>query len=124
MEQPPLPVQWRRNIHVNEYVTSVVLCVHPYETPYLSPNREKWTCFYVFTPGFLTSFLSAHPCIMPPSALVTGASGLLGRQVLKAFESAGYEVTGTGFSRASPPKVVKVDIQQSDEVERLVDAVK
>ena len=61
---------------------------------------------------------------MSHRALITGASGLLGRQVLKAFEVAGYDVTGTGFRRASPPTIVRVDIQIADEVEKLLDKVK
>ncbi len=61
---------------------------------------------------------------MKPKALVTGATGLLGRQVVKAFERAGYEVVGTGFSRASPPKVIKVDIQDADAVAKLFGEVK
>jgi S-adenosylmethionine synthetase len=58
------------------------------------------------------------------SALVTGATGLLGRQVMKAFEGAGWHTTGTGFSRASPPKVLKVDIQNANEITELLDQVK
>ncbi|RMZ92441.1 hypothetical protein DV736_g339, partial [Chaetothyriales sp. CBS 134916] len=61
---------------------------------------------------------------MAPKALITGATGLLGREVLKAFEAAGYDVVGTGFSRASPPKIVRVDIQDADEVSRLFNEVK
>jgi S-adenosylmethionine synthetase len=61
---------------------------------------------------------------MSQTALVTGASGLLGRQVVKAFERAGYDVVGTGLSRASPPKIRKVDIQNADEVDTLFAEVK
>ena len=61
---------------------------------------------------------------MPQKALVTGATGLLGRQVVKAFSSAGYDVVGTGFSRASPPKILKVDIQNADEIQKLFAEVK
>jgi S-adenosylmethionine synthetase len=61
---------------------------------------------------------------MPEKALITGATGLLGRQVVKAFTSAGYDVVGTGFSRASPPKILKIDIQDIEEVEKLFDKVK
>ena len=61
---------------------------------------------------------------MPHRALVTGATGLLGRAVTKAFESAGWEVTGTGFSRAAPPKVLKLDILDKSEVARVLDEVK
>ena len=61
---------------------------------------------------------------MPGKAIVTGATGLLGRQVVKAFSSAGYDVVGTGFSRASPPKILKVDIQNPDEIDELFAEVK
>ncbi|KAL2430076.1 Methionine adenosyltransferase 2 subunit beta [Exophiala dermatitidis] len=58
-----------------------------------------------------------------PSALVTGASGFLGRQVYKAFTDAGWQTTGMGFSRAAG-SIRKVDIQDADAVERLFDEVK
>ena len=61
---------------------------------------------------------------MAPKALITGATGLLGREVVVAFGRAGYDVVGTGFSRASPPKILKVDIQNADEVSKLFDEVK
>ena len=61
---------------------------------------------------------------MAKAALVTGATGLLGRQVVKAFESAGWSSTGAGFSRASPPKILKVDIQDETEVTKVLDKVK
>jgi S-adenosylmethionine synthetase len=60
---------------------------------------------------------------MSERVVVTGATGLLGRQVLKAFESAGFEVTGTGFSRASE-KILKLDIQNEEEVEAVFDMVR
>ena len=56
--------------------------------------------------------------------LVTGASGLLGREVVKAFDRAGWEVVGAGFSRASPPKVIKLDIQDEQEVQKVLNEVK
>ena len=61
---------------------------------------------------------------MSQRALVTGASGLLGRQVLRHFELNGFEATGTGFSRASPPKILKCDIQNENEVTELFERVK
>lgn len=61
---------------------------------------------------------------MSQKALITGATGLLGRQVLKAFDDAGWEAVGTGFSRANPPKIRKVDIQNNDEVAQLLDEVR
>ena len=57
------------------------------------------------------------------AALVTGATGLLGREVVKAFELAGWAVTGTGFSRAGD-STLKVDLTHSDEVEAALDNVK
>ncbi|KAK5071723.1 hypothetical protein LTR64_004499 [Lithohypha guttulata] len=61
---------------------------------------------------------------MTRRALITGATGLLGRQVLKTFEDANWETIGTGFSRANPPKIRKLDIQNEDEVRALLDEVK
>ncbi|KAL2437022.1 Methionine adenosyltransferase 2 subunit beta [Exophiala dermatitidis] len=58
-----------------------------------------------------------------PSALVTGATGFLGRQVSKAFNDAGWQTTGTGFSRAAG-SIRKVDIQDADAVERLFNEAK
>ena len=60
---------------------------------------------------------------MAQTALVTGATGLLGRQVFKAFESAGWPTTGTGFNRGAPPKMVKVDIRDESQVIGLLDTV-
>ncbi len=61
---------------------------------------------------------------MSQRALVTGGTGLLGRAVIKAFKSAGWEVTGTGFSRASPPETLKLDVLDEAEVARTLDEVK
>lgn len=58
-----------------------------------------------------------------PRALITGATGLLGRAVLSAFESAGYETTGTGFSRASA-NILKLDIRDAQAVNKVFDEVK
>lgn len=61
---------------------------------------------------------------MTQTALITGATGLLGRQVQKAFERASWRVVGTGFSRAKPPDILKVNIQDTSEVEKALDEVK
>lgn len=58
------------------------------------------------------------------TALVTGATGLLGRQVVKAFERAGWSVTGTGYSRADGVAILKVDLAKPTEVEAALDKVK
>ncbi|KAK6523779.1 hypothetical protein TWF281_001751 [Arthrobotrys megalospora] len=61
---------------------------------------------------------------MAKKVVVTGATGLLGRQVVKAFDEAGWEVIGTGLSRANPPRILKVDVTKKDEVEKLLEDVK
>ncbi|OCK82136.1 NAD(P)-binding protein [Lepidopterella palustris CBS 459.81] len=58
------------------------------------------------------------------TALITGASGLLGRQVAKAFHIAGWKAVGTGLTRTHPPSIVKLDILNKDDIERLLDEVK
>ncbi|KAM0596330.1 hypothetical protein ACHAPN_004580 [Verticillium nonalfalfae] len=52
------------------------------------------------------------------TALVTGATGLLGRQVVKAFEKREWNVKGTGFSRADNVSVFKVDLGDAVEVQK------
>lgn len=58
------------------------------------------------------------------TVVITGATGLLGRQVLKAFQDDGWNVVGTGFSRAKPPTIRKLDLGNSNEVTSLLDEVK
>ncbi|KAM0278663.1 hypothetical protein ACHAQH_005050 [Verticillium albo-atrum] len=54
------------------------------------------------------------------TALITGATGLLGRQVVKAFEKREWNVKGTGFSRADNVSVFKVDLGNAAEVEKVI----
>ncbi|KAF1813860.1 NAD(P)-binding protein [Eremomyces bilateralis CBS 781.70] len=61
---------------------------------------------------------------MSRTALVTGASGLLGREVCKAFERDGWNVVGTALTRVNPPSVIKLDILNSEEIEQVLDEVK
>lgn len=61
---------------------------------------------------------------MPKSVLVTGATGLLGRQVVKAFQRGGWSVTGTGFTRANPPAILKVNLGSEAEVNKVLDEIK
>jgi nicotinamide mononucleotide adenylyltransferase len=61
---------------------------------------------------------------MGKTALVTGAIGLLGRQVVKAFEHDDWNVKGTGFTRAQPPTTLKVDLTLEEEVAKALDEVK
>jgi S-adenosylmethionine synthetase len=60
---------------------------------------------------------------MAKTALVTGATGLLGRQVINAFELANWNAVGTGFTRAKPPTILKVDLTSEDEVVKVLDDV-
>ncbi|KAH7413800.1 hypothetical protein DE146DRAFT_638633 [Phaeosphaeria sp. MPI-PUGE-AT-0046c] len=61
---------------------------------------------------------------MTRMALITGASGLLGRQVQRQFFLDGWKSIGTGLSRISSPDVVKLDILDPTEIECVLDEVK
>ncbi|KAJ2041182.1 hypothetical protein GGI08_007972 [Coemansia sp. S2] len=54
--------------------------------------------------------------------VVTGASGLLGRQVVLEAERRGHTVVGTALSRAQPPKLVKLDLNDTSAVEEFFTA--
>ncbi len=51
------------------------------------------------------------------TVLFTGATGLLGRQVVAAFERKNWTVKGTGYSRADGVSILKVDLQDDAAVE-------
>lgn len=55
------------------------------------------------------------------TALITGATGLLGRQVLKAFARRDWTARGTGLSRADGTTILKVDLASPEEVEKALD---
>lgn len=55
--------------------------------------------------------------------LVTGATGLLGRQVLKVFTRKDWEAKGTGFSRADGASILKVDLASTAEIAKTLDTV-
>ncbi|KAF8853797.1 NAD(P)-binding protein [Acephala macrosclerotiorum] len=61
---------------------------------------------------------------MPKTALITGATGLLGRAVVPAFQRAGYNVVGTGFSRAKPPTILKLDLSSESAIAEVLDSTK
>ena len=52
------------------------------------------------------------------------ASGLLGRQVLRAFELDGWKAIGTALNRVNPPSIIKLDLVGDGEIERVLDDVK
>ncbi|KAF2964461.1 hypothetical protein GQX73_g9118 [Xylaria multiplex] len=58
------------------------------------------------------------------TVLVTGATGLLGRQVVRAFERGDWSVKGTGHSRADGSTILKVDLAKPNEAEAALDRVK
>ena len=61
---------------------------------------------------------------MTSVALITGASGLLGRKVFNVFQHSGVLVVGQGFSRAAPPTIIKADLEKTEEIKSLLDEVK
>jgi S-adenosylmethionine synthetase len=61
---------------------------------------------------------------MARTVLITGATGLLGRQVVKAFQREGWNVVGTGFTRANPPSIIKLDVSSEAEITKALDDVK
>lgn len=61
---------------------------------------------------------------MSGTALVTGATGLLGSQVAQAFGARGWKTVGTGLTRASPPSTIKLDLLDSAAIEEALDEVK
>lgn len=61
---------------------------------------------------------------MARTVLITGATGLLGRQVVKAFKQENWDVKGTGFSRADGNNILKVDLGSESELTRALDDTK
>lgn len=57
-------------------------------------------------------------------ALITGATGLLGRQVVKGFERENWTIKGTGHSRADGSAILKVDLAKRNDVEAALDRIK
>jgi S-adenosylmethionine synthetase len=60
---------------------------------------------------------------MAKKALITGATGLLGRQVLETFKLGGWDAIGTGYSR-SGAEIRKLDINDKAAVLALLNKEK
>ncbi|KAF4511076.1 hypothetical protein G6O67_002909 [Ophiocordyceps sinensis] len=55
------------------------------------------------------------------TVLVTGATGLLGREVAKTFRLGGWHVKAAGYSRADGVDVLRVDVRSEDELAKVLD---
>eukprot|EP00435_Cladocopium_sp_Y103_P051633 s1074_g16.t1 len=61
------------------------------------------------------SFAAPEQASRPaPRVLVTGATGLLGRQMMQTLSSTSWEVRGLCKSRAQPPTIVTCDLTQEE----------
>ena len=60
---------------------------------------------------------------MVRTALVTGATGFLGRQVSQALTPT-FQVVGTGFVRANPPTTLKINLFDPAEILSALQEVK
>ena len=61
---------------------------------------------------------------MSHTALITGATGLLGREVTKSFKQAGWLTVGQGFSRAAPPTILRANLEDASDVKKIIDEAK
>ena len=60
---------------------------------------------------------------MTQKVLITGATGLLGRQVVKAFQRKDWEVISTGFTRASS-SILKLDLNSKSSIADILSSTK
>jgi hypothetical protein len=52
------------------------------------------------------------------------ASGLLGRDVVPAFQRLQWRVVGTGLTRTNPPNILKLDLLDKSNIVSILDEVK
>ncbi|XP_037125339.1 methionine adenosyltransferase 2 subunit beta isoform X4 [Syngnathus acus] len=76
-----------------------------------------------FKPGHVQLLQQEDPPAGGPRVLVTGASGLLGRAVLKEFRKRGCAVTGTAYRRAGARRL-HCDLTDEDAVKQLLSQCK
>jgi len=58
------------------------------------------------------------------TVLITGASGVLGRQVTNRFMDAGWNVTGLAYNRANKNHLIRCDLTNFDETNAIIRDVK
>ncbi|KAL7823991.1 hypothetical protein V8C26DRAFT_10373 [Trichoderma gracile] len=59
------------------------------------------------------------------TVLVTGATGLLGREVAAAFRnSSGWNVKGSGYSRADGVDIIKLDLESGADIAKTIDEIR
>ncbi|TFB03845.1 Methionine adenosyltransferase 2 subunit beta [Trichoderma ghanense] len=59
------------------------------------------------------------------TVLVTGATGLLGRQVAAAFRNSnGWTVRGSGYSRADGVDIIKLDLESGADIAKTIDEIR
>jgi len=54
------------------------------------------------------------------TVLITGASGVLGRQVTNLFIDAGWNVTGLAYNRANKNHLLRCDLTNFDETNKII----
>ncbi|CAF4429019.1 unnamed protein product, partial [Adineta steineri] len=54
------------------------------------------------------------------TVLITGASGVLGRQVTNRFIDAGWDVTGLAYNRANKKHLIRCDLTNFDETDKTI----
>lgn len=59
------------------------------------------------------------------TVLVTGATGLLGREVVAAFKLRdGWTVKGAGYSRADGVDILKLDLESGADIAKTLDEIR
>jgi len=108
------------------YCSYTVICC--LERERVNVNMTTWrtdasTSSRSTTPRSLKAPRLLTTTTMAKTALITGATGLLGRQVVKAFERHDWAVVGTGFARANPPATRKLDLGSEADITKTFEEV-
>jgi hypothetical protein len=88
------------------------------------PARPLQAGSFKFSPESFHSSLRIPKKKMTSTVLVTGATGLLGRQLFTTFQRSGVLVVGQGFTRAAPPTILKADLEKPEDIKALLNEVK